>query len=156
MSCGLMCTLRLYRVIMRAPTNLVILSSSSSNTQSSPSDTSVHTTVTELRGLLHSDVRCYLKLLICIYINVPIKVASEYILSFCCFTAYTQGDTWTGYKVRLITLVQASENTHTYTAPGWSTCSMVTTCRSPDLVHMGIIPSFTATSPTLRLSVKTR
>lgn len=103
---------------MRAPTNLVILSSSSSNTQSSPSDTSVHTTVTELRGLLHSDVRCYLELLICIYMNVPIKVASEYILSFCCFTAYTQGDTWTGYKVRLITVDQASENTHTQLQAG--------------------------------------
>lgn len=33
---------------------------------------------------------------------------------------------------------------------------MVTTCLSPDLVHTGIMPNFTATSPTLRLSVKTR
>ncbi len=31
------------------------------------------------------------------------------------------------------------------------TSSMVTTCLSPDLVHTGIIPSLTATRPTLRL-----
>lgn len=31
------------------------------------------------------------------------------------------------------------------------TCSIVTTCLSPDLLHTGIIPSFMATRPTLRL-----
>lgn len=33
------------------------------------------------------------------------------------------------------------------------TLSNVTACFSPDLVHIGIIPSFTATTPTLMESV---